>query len=121
MPFVAFHERCPDVASRETRSINLLPGAKAGVPAGRCEFVEMYCGEPDCDCRRVFFSVRSSVTNHVEAVIACGWEDCAFYKRWLGMDEPHIVSEMQGPVLNLGSPQSGIAEDLLELARSCLL
>jgi hypothetical protein len=121
MPFVAFHELCPDVAHRETRTITMHPGARLGVPAGEYHFIEMFCDEPRCDCRRVFFSVFSSTQKRVEAIIAWGWEDRAFYMQWLGINDPRLGMEMQGPVLNLGSPQSENAEALLELTRNVLL
>jgi hypothetical protein len=38
MPLVAFHELCLDVASRETRTLSVLPAAKLGVPAGDYQF-----------------------------------------------------------------------------------
>ena len=121
MIYVPFHELCPDVAERETRSIIVLPTAKSDVPAGEYQFTEMYCSAPACDCRRVFWSVFSSTQQQVEAVIAWGWEDRAFYARWLGMNDADMTKEMQGPVLNVGSPQSRIAGALLELARKRLL
>jgi hypothetical protein len=120
MPFAPFYELCPTVAKEETRTIILL-APKMGIPAGEYGFVEMYCNEENCDCRRVFFTVMSSVRQDVEAVIAWGWEDEAYYKRWLGMNDPEMAVEMRGPCLNLGSPQSKIAPALLELARTHLL
>jgi hypothetical protein len=121
MPFAAFRERCPEVASRETRTISVLPAAQLGVPAGDYHFIEMFCDEPGCDCRRVFFTVLSSTQKQVQAVIAWGWEERAFYTRWLGINDPGMAREMQGPILNLASPQSEHAEALLELARKMLL
>ena len=121
MPFAPLYELCPDVAKRETRAITVTPAANSGLPAGDYGFVEMYCNEPKCDCRRVFFSVLSSNTNQIEAVIAWGWEDVAFYKRWLGGLDPKMARDMQGPVLNFGSPQSKFAGALLDLARRTLL
>jgi hypothetical protein len=73
MPYVAFHELCPEIAMNETRSITLMRRT-GGLPAGSYEFLEMYCDEPKCDCRRVMFSVISSARKDVEAVIAWGWE-----------------------------------------------
>ncbi len=120
MPFALFHDLCPTVAEQETRTITLLV-PKAGIPPGGYAFVEMFCDEKNCDCRRVFFTVISSVRQNVEAVIAWGWEDETFYKRWLGMNDSEMAIEMRGPCLNLGSPQSKIAPALLELARTHLL
>ncbi len=39
----------------------------------------------------------------------------------LGMDDPRLIREMQGPILNLASPQSEHAEALLKLAQKMLL
>jgi hypothetical protein len=121
MPFIPFHDLCDEVARKETRSIHLAPGARGTLPAGVYEFVEMYCDEKDCDCRRVFFMVLSSRTQGVEAVIAWGWESRAYYAQWMGLDDPEMIAEMQGPVLNLGSPQSQYATEILDLAESLLL
>ncbi len=120
MPFVAFDKLCLETAERETRTIT-LQCASAGLPAGSYQFLEMYCDEPGCDCRRVMFSVFCSTTNAVEAVIAWGWESLEFYERWLGMDDPYLAREMKGPILNLGSPQSRNAPAILELAANLLL
>jgi hypothetical protein len=121
MPFAPFHELCPDVAQRETRTLSVMPAATLGPPVGDYQFIEMFCNEPNCDCRRVFFSVFSERTGEIEAVIAWGWEDQAFYQRWLGDDDPDLASQMQGPTLNLASEHSHDATALLELARRVLL
>jgi hypothetical protein len=120
MPFAPFHELCLDVAQRETRVITVFPAAKLDIPLGRYEFIEMYCNERQCDCRRVFFSVFGP-DGQIQAVIAWGWEDQAFYKKWIGDPDPSMAREMQGPLLNLASPQSENAEVLLELTRRVLL
>src|SRR5439155_1525431 len=56
MPFVAFDKLCLETAERETRTI-ILQCARAGLPAGSYQFLEMFCDESGCDCRRVMFSV----------------------------------------------------------------
>jgi hypothetical protein len=70
MPFVPFPDMCPEIAERETHTITVRPGAKLGLPPAHYEFVEMFCDEPGCDCRRVFLYVLSSLRQDVEAVIA---------------------------------------------------
>ncbi len=121
MPFTAFDRYFPEVARAETRTITVLPGSPLGVPAGDYAFLEMYCDEPGCDCRRVMFSVMSSTHKGLVAVIAWGWEDRGFYARWWGRDDPEGVEELKGPVLNLGSPQTRHSKRLLELAQQYLL
>jgi hypothetical protein len=121
MPFALLYDLCPDVAEQESRSIIVTPNANLGLPAGDYLFAEMFCNEPDCDCRRVFFSVFSPGGHRIEAVITWGWEDREFYKRWLGDDDPSMISEMQGPNLNMTSAQSENAPALLKLAQRVLL
>src|SRR5438128_8078528 len=67
MPYAPFHKLCPEIASRETRTVTVLPHASLGLEPADYEFVEMYCDEPGCDCRRVMFSVLSSARQRVEA------------------------------------------------------
>jgi hypothetical protein len=121
MPYRLFHDLCPVVAEHETRTLTILPGSHTGLPAGHYAFLEMFCDEPDCDCRRVFFSVLSSVREEIEAVVAWGWEDPAFYAAWMKDDDPEMVASLKGPTLNLGSPATRLAPALLELTRAVLL
>lgn len=121
MPYRLFHDMFPAVAERETRTLTILPGATTSLPAGDYGFLEMFCDEPGCDCRRVFFSVLSSVRQKVEAVVAWGWENTDFYAAWMKDDDPQVVASLKGPVLNLGSPATALAPALLELTRTVLL
>ena len=121
MPYVPLVELLPDLAKAETRTITVLPGSDAPVPPGNYSFVELYCNEPGCDCRRVFFNVISHKRGKVVAVIAYGWETSAFYARWYRQNDPQIIREMQGPILNPGSQQSELAPALLKLVRGTLL
>jgi hypothetical protein len=49
----------------------------------------------------------------VVATIAYGWESAEYYVKWLGRDDPMVIASLQGPELNLGSPQSELARALL--------
>ena len=120
MPYVPFREHFPDLAERETRTVTILDDRYRGLPAGVYAFVELFCDEPGCDCRRVFLAVHSS-PREPEAVIAYGWESREFYAAWMGDESPEMLSALQGPELNLGSPQSELAPALLEFATSVLL
>lgn len=75
MPFEPFHERFPKIAEKETRLVTVFESQDSNLPAAEYSFIEMFCNEPGCDCRRVFYSVVSSVDFNVKAVIAWGWED----------------------------------------------
>ncbi|MGK7949215.1 MAG: hypothetical protein AB4368_10535 [Xenococcaceae cyanobacterium] len=93
MPYVPFYKFYPEIAERETRTIKMFPGQPSGLPAGDYGFGEMFCDEPDCDCRKVFFSVVSSRHNKVEAVVTYGWSTANFYIKWLEEDDPKIMAE----------------------------
>ena len=120
MPYVMFHDYFPELAEEETRSFTTLDD-DAQLPAGSYGLIESYCDEPECDCRRVFFSVISSRSEQIEAVIAYGWESRAFYADWMGDDDPEILDDLQGPILNQMSPQSSHAPAILEMVRDVVL
>jgi hypothetical protein len=109
------------VAEQETRTLSILPGARSSLPVGDYGFLEMFCDERGCDCRRVFFSVVSAARQEIEAVIAWGWENPEFYAAWMQDTDPQVVAHLKGPVLNVGSPASVLAPALLELTRTVLL
>ena len=111
MPYVPFHDYFPEIAEKETRAIIVFDDTE--LPRGDYGLVEMFCDEPGCDCRRVFFTVFSSVTEQPEAVIAYGWENKKFYKKWYGHNDPQVINGLKGPILNDASPQSKLAPALL--------
>lgn len=120
MEFVAFHDYFPELAEQETRSFIVLNDPR--LPEGSYALIEQYCNIPGCDCRRVMFSVFSSHSRQIEAIIAYGWEEAEFYARWMGgyADEAEI-EELQGPVLNRMSRQSKWAPAILEVVRETAL
>jgi hypothetical protein len=121
MPYALFHNLFPELAERETRTVTVIHRLRFNLPPAQYAFLEMFCDEPGCDCRRVFFSVLSSLHKEVQAVIAWGWEDKEFYAKWMGDNDPIVIDELKGPALNLASPQSNLAPALLNLFRKVLL
>ncbi len=121
MPYVGFHDHFPEIARRETRTVTLLASSPFKLPAGEYALLEMYCDEPECDCRRVFFYVVSSRSKSAEAVVAYGWEPAEFYAKWAHEDDPEVVHQVKGPILNLASPQSGHAPEILRLIEEVVL
>ena len=121
MPYVLFYQYFPELAKSETRSITILDQSSSGLPAGEYGFLEMYCDEPECDCRRVFLYVVSPPEEEPLAVIAYGWENPEFYIKWMGYNSPELIYELKGPSLNAASPQSDLAPAILELVEEVLL
>ncbi len=118
MAYQPFYERFPDLAWEETRA--LITIGHPALPDDEYGLIEAYCNDRNCDCRRVFFNVVSRKREEIVAVIAYGWEDRDFYARWFGDDDPQIIEELMGPVLNLTSRQSELAPALLEAVRKIL-
>ena len=123
MPFQAFHDLLPEVAEEETRAITILESSPRLLPAGNYKFIEQFCNEHHCDCRRVFFNVTYSSRPGCMAVIAYGWESDEFYINWMyGDDNDHgRVDDIKGPNLTQWSQQSDLASNLLDLFKEDLL
>ena len=100
-----FASRFLQVAAEETRTIHVLePG---GIPLGEYGFLEFFCADPRCDCRRVMLQVTTPDGN-VWATIGFGWEKVKFYRRWAhGAD---FADEMAGVSLDPLNRQSEFAE-----------
>ena len=89
MPYVLLQDYFPELALKETRSF-AIKEQHEHLPVGEYALLEMYCDEPGCDCRRVFFYVISSFHDELEAVIAYGWEPLEFYGKWVGINEQDV-------------------------------
>lgn len=120
MSYAPFVEHFREIAEKETRSISILRDDDV-IPKGTYGLVEMYCNDPDCDCRRVFLDVYDWERQKSMAYIAYGWANKKFYANWFGGDDPKIIREMQGPILNPGSPQSKYAPVFLQLVKNLAL
>jgi hypothetical protein len=88
---IAFHSVLPEVAQREVRCVLLgsSPDAtlEAASPAEEYAYLEFYCDDLDCDCRRVFLQVISKgQPGKVFASIGYGWEREAFYRKRMPWD-----------------------------------
>lgn len=123
MSFRMFHELCPEVGLRETRTVTLKSNSGGDLPPDSYAFLEMYCSEKGCDCRRVYFQVvAESNPSVVLAVISWGWEPLAFYRRWGNFPKTaRDAKDMKGPALAPMSEQSDLAPALIELANTVLL
>ena len=118
MPMTPFMERFPDVGARETRSVTVT--LRDDLPDGEYGFLEFYCDEPGCDCRRVMIDVLRPETgwSKIWATIGYGWESLDFYRKWSkGASDP---IEMKGPYLDPLNPQTKYSSALLDLFRIIL-
>ncbi len=116
-------ERCPDLAVRETRTVFVPPGD--ALPAGEYGFLENYCVDSSCDCRRVVIRVCNAQNPTVAlATINYGWETEEFYRGWFKSAPPDEAAEMArditGTCLDLINPQSDYADYFLALFREMI-
>jgi hypothetical protein len=122
MPYESFHARFPEIAQKETRTVTIVD--YPAVPKGSYGLIEMYCNESGCDCRRVFLDVYDWERRKSMAIIAYGWENEKFYRKWFGGANDEFVrmgiKDMMGPVLNMTSPQSKYAPAFLSLVTEVL-
>jgi hypothetical protein len=118
MPMTPFLERFPELGARETKSVTAT--GVPDLPDGEYGFLELYCDEPGCDCRRVMIGVLRPETgwSKIWATIGYGWEDLDFYRKW-GVAGSDPV-EIKGPYLDPLSPQTEHSSALLDLFRLLL-
>jgi hypothetical protein len=115
---IPFMERFPELAAREMRSATV--SGRTDIPDGEYGFLELFCDEPGCHCRRVMIDVLRADTelNKIWATINYGWESLDFYKKWGGSSVN--AANSQGPFLDPMNPQTPLSPALLNLFRLLL-
>ena len=112
MPMEAFYVRFPDIAFEEMRSV--FARGMGELPDGQYGFLELYCNEPNCDCRRVTICVLEANTpEKIWATLSYGWEDVSFYSQWTS--NPELARECAGVKLDPIGQQTKYSEALLKL------
>ena len=112
MAMTPFYTRFHDLALKEMRSATVRE--QPGVPDGEYSFLELYCDEADCDCRRVIIDVMTADTgSKIWATINFGWETLEFYEKW--MRDKELAKHVIGASLDMLNPQSRYSDALLRL------
>ncbi len=118
MPMVSFGSEFPDVALKEAHRV--VVNGNNTIPDGKYLFLDSYCDEHDCDCRRVMINVVSNDSpEYFLATINYGWEDVEFYKGFMYGDEED-AKEAAEAVLDPLNYQSALAPVFLELFKESL-
>jgi hypothetical protein len=114
MFFIPFLSKFGDIAEREMAMVEVKKGAP--VPASLYAFIENYCTDSSCDCRRVMINVfdMKKPSHEYLATIDYGWESVAFYTKWMRGNKK-IGKQMAGSSLSIGGKQSKYSRDFLEL------
>ena len=114
----AFHVRCPEVGFSEYRSIHLRDSEDP--PDGDYGFMELYCDEADCDCRRVLFVVVApQFPGETLATFSYGWESEEFYEEKCAI--PALAIRMAGLSVEPLEKQSQYAPALFRECEELLL
>ncbi len=109
----SFYTRYPALAEKDTRCLVVIDDHP--VPADRYGFVDLFCADSGCDCRRVMLQVRStSDPAKVWATITYGWESPLFYREWSGDMSDYDYAT---PALEIGGKQSEHADYFLSAFR----
>ncbi len=109
---IPFMKRFPELGERETRTMRFLKGDV--VPRGEYAFLEVYCDEEGCDCRRVMLMViEESTPGKIWATISFGWDP----PEWLAeeTDLEGLGATASGAFLDPFNPQSEHADAFLNL------
>lgn len=120
MPFVGLQEYVPNLVPAEIRSVHLV---EAGAITKSYTFMELFCDEKACDCRRVFIQVASddASVRQPRATLSWGWEPDAFYRTWASFPlDAEDLEELRGPALVRLAPQSEESEAILAHFRTLL-
>ena len=122
---ISFHSLLPELAQREVRCVHLggtpESAAKPALPADEYAYLEYYCNDLKCDCRRVFLEVVArGQPGKIFASIGYGWEKESFYRQRM----PWAPDEAKGTVRGELDPlneQSEFSEVFLDLFQRVVL
>jgi len=96
-----FFEEFKDLGENQTRVVKVFEkGDFGGLPPDEYAFVELYCDEKNCDCRRVMIMVLGRSQNKILATISMGFDS---------------LEDDAGPFLDPLNQHSKHSRDLLDL------
>ena len=99
MSFIPAGEIISD--THQVRTVKIAQSPE--LPDGQYSFIDCYCIEPECDCRKTMIQVTHN--GRLVSIINYGWESPEFYKNWMGSDDEfHSMPEMYGASIDITSP-----------------
>ena len=118
MPYTAFQTYFPEIAEKETRCLQIFNDpALAG---DNFILLELFCDEPQCDCRRVMLNILSERRKASVGVINFGWESEKFYENWFGSYDKDIIYDLKGPSINIFSTTTEITDKIFKHVKNAL-
>lgn len=82
------------------------------LPRDTYVFVENFCIDRNCDCRKVMVNAISKSNEKILGTFTYGWEKLGYYTKWLYGDK-ELAIQLKGPALEPGGIQSEYAKILL--------
>lgn len=85
MQFLPFFDEFPTLIHSEFRNIDVIDNRNFKyIPLGNYAFLEMFCTDINCDCRKVIIHVISVNPSKIWAILNYGWESEEYYRTWWG-------------------------------------
>jgi hypothetical protein len=98
--------------AHQVRSVRIAQSPQ--LPDGEYSFIDMYCSDPSCDCRKTMIQVMHN--GKLVSIINYGWESAGFYEKWVGSDtDGNLFPPMNGATIDLTSPNLVGEEGMLGL------
>jgi hypothetical protein len=89
------------------------------LPDGDYTFVDTYCIDPSCDCRRTLIQILLNGV-HV-STIGYGWESQKFYKNWMGVESNEdYMPDLHGATVDMSSPNKVSPNSILSFFNTLL-
>ena len=102
----------------ETHQVRTVEIARSPqLPDGEYSFIDTYCSDPKCDCRKTMIQVMHK--GKLVSVINYGWESTSFYQKWFGGSAKDSMN-MHGASIDITSPNLVNADVILALFNALL-
>jgi len=115
MEFIPAGEIIGDAHQVRTVSIKQHPQ----LPDGEYSFIDTYCADPACDCRKTMIQVMHN--GNPVSIISYGWESATFYEKWMfSSAKDDSMPKMHGASIDITSPDLVRADGILALFNALL-
>ena len=115
MEFIPAGEIIGEAHQVRTVSIKQSPQ----LPDGEYSFIDTYCVDPECDCRKTMIQVMHN--EKLVSVINYGWESATFYEYWMGSSaKDNSMPKMHGASIDIVSPDHVSRDGILALFNALL-
>ena len=103
--------------AHQVRSVSIKQSHQ--LPDGEYSFIDMYCADPICDCRKTMIQVMHN--GNLVSIINYGWESATFYEKWMGGSEKdNLIPKMHGASIDITSPDLVSRDGILALFNALL-